>query len=280
MGEWGRFRSALLGAHAAMGQHLDTIDTSNILRVSRALPWGEVFRAPLLKAWRTEMHRTLHAHRRDTRAGLMRKKAPASYADVPLTAAERRALDWMTEHGLRLVENLTVQSRRAVMATVMDGLRKGASVPAMVRRIKDVVGLNERYAQAVATRRDRLESMDLEPEKIDRDIARYTNKLVRARAENVIRTEVVTARNQGRMMAWQELQAEGELPVTAMKVWIAAPSDRGALSGKGPKPRLCEICAELGAQKPVLLREPFKTKDGSFMIPPAHPSCRCTVSLA
>lgn len=239
----------------------------DIITGVRRLPWEEVAAAPMLKAWKEDAGRTFRWCRdveRKTRT--IHKRIENK---EPLVRTEQAALDWLNENGLSLVKNMTAQSRKAVLNTLHEGIIKGWDIPTLVKRVKDSMMLNVRYAAAVSSRRDMLERQGVDPEKIERDIERYTNKLIRARAENIVRTETVAARNEGRVQAWRDMQEAGELPITARKVWIVGMDDR-----------LCPICAQLGVQKPVLISESFTTSDGTFMRPPAHPSCRCTVSIA
>jgi SPP1 gp7 family putative phage head morphogenesis protein len=98
---------------------------------------------------------------------------------------------------------------------------------------------------------------------VEAKVDRYIQKKIRERAETIARTEVMQALNQGQIAAWTHAQKAGLLEPGALKERITTDDER-----------LCSICESVDGET-VALDAPF-SEDG----PPAHPACRCTVSLA
>jgi hypothetical protein len=89
-----------------------------------------------------------------------------------------------------------------------------------------------------------------------------------ARAEEIARTETMTASNVGQQDAWDQAVDDGLLTGDEVQEWIVTPDDR-----------LCPICEGLeGVQ--AGLGEMFAADGEQYDGPPAHPNCRCTVGLA
>jgi SPP1 gp7 family putative phage head morphogenesis protein len=113
------------------------------------------------------------------------------------------------------------------------------------------------------------EASGLADETLAKKVEAYAAKLLKQRAVMIARTETIDAANSGQLAAWQHAAKIGVLdPDRASRVWSAA-SDA----------RVCPICDDLDEQV-VAFDAPFVTIDGvEFMAPPAHPHCRCSVSL-
>lgn len=90
-----------------------------------------------------------------------------------------------------------------------------------------------------------------------------------ARAEEIARTETMTASNVGQQDAWDQAVDDGLLTGNEVQEWIVTPEDR-----------LCPICSDLdGVQAP--LGGMFVSANGDqYDGAPAHPNCRCTLGLA
>lgn len=180
-----------------------------------------------------------------------------------------KAINAIDLHATSLIQGITQESRAAIVAVLRQGLLVGLPVEEMARRIRGSIGLTARYATAVETYRAAQLAQGVDPDIADQRAARYAQRLLRDRAENIARTETLAAANSGQQSAWEEAQRQGYLGDSA-RVWIVTPDDR-----------LCEdICAPMDGQVRGM-NEPFITGDGqAVMTPPAHPQCRCAVGLA
>ena len=267
-----RFRAAVHAASNAVARHVDDMAKQvwlephfNVLGAAKAIPWDTLWTEPILEAWEKDAAVVMVASR-SQHMGKRRvaKDDVAPSENIPLQPSEELALQWLEEQGLGRVQAMTEQSRAAVIDVLDQGLREGWSIQRMVSGIRGIVGLNPRLAAAVTNRRALLERQGLPPGKVAAEVDRYRKKMVRVRAEMIARTETISARNEGQLQAWQTLQSTGDLPFSIKRVWI-------------PASKCCDLCSDLGKEKPVGLLQPFST---GIMRPPAHPNCRCSMGLA
>lgn len=107
---------------------------------------------------------------------------------------------------------------------------------------------------------------------IDKMVAGYERKYRRYRSETIARTEALRATNAGVQDAWRQAIEGGKVvEAQVRRQWIVSRDER-----------LCEICAPIPRMNPkigVTMGQPFATPKGPTMLPPMHPSCRCTVFI-
>ena len=93
---------------------------------------------------------------------------------------------------------------------------------------------------------------------------RYAEKLRRARARMIARTEIMRASNQGQLYAMRQAINDGLVDAgRAGKMWMTGPID------------VCATCEGLMGQV-IPVNESFALVGDA---PPAHPNCRCVISL-
>lgn len=133
-------------------------------------------------------------------------------------------------------------------------------------------GLTTRYERAVVNfadnLADQLASRGVADAKIERVVqqktTRYADKLRRARARNIARTEIMTAANKGQLFAIDKAVSDGLVRADeAGKQWVTGPTD------------VCPICSSLSG----VIVGPRESFVGVGDAPPAHPSCRCIIRL-
>jgi hypothetical protein len=196
-----------------------------------------------------------------------RKKPPLAVEANP------RAVDWAKRQAAKLVVEVRAQTRKTIREAISAGTARGTSVRDIARELKDTLPLLPQHARALRNFRTELQVAGEGARVIEQKVDRYRETLKRYRAENVARTETVSAQAEGRLEAWKEAQEVGELPANVVRVWVAAPST---------SKRLCSICAELGesgGQETTLDGVYTSSELGEVPRPPAHPSCRCTEVL-
>jgi hypothetical protein len=229
---------------------------------------------------------------------------------------------WLETYSLNLIREIGEGTRQSVRTILVEGMRTGEGPIATARKIKDVVGLTERQAQAVTNYRRALETIHekrgasdwglgreiarrngrqvtsetdginryrlrdfrydgvtqraletgkpLKPEQIARMVEAYARKYRRHRSEIIARTETLRAANAGANETWRQAIASGLVDADLVrKRWIIAPDERVC-------PR-CRPIPKLNPPKGVRMSEPFKTPNGTVMLPPVHPSCRCGI---
>ncbi len=185
----------------------------------------------------------------------------ASKLDVDFTLTPSDAIRWAEQRAAELVVEIDQASRDAVRQTVTTALREGRSVLDTAAEVRGAVGLHSRWANAVARHRQRLVDEGRNPEQVERMTAKYQERLVRARARNIARTELLRASNAGALETYRRAEALGAL-VAPLKRWVTAHDER-----------LCPLCAPLDGVEVEGLDTPFP--NSAVLMPPLHPSCRC-----
>lgn len=191
-------------------------------------------------------------------------------ASVDLAAVDALSVQYAQTQGSKLIRSITDTQRatvRAVMGDALDGQFTGDKA---ARLIRDTVGLHPAWAQAVVNQRERVFNNALKEGKpldkaealADTMSARYAAKLLRRRADNIARTEILTSENLGRFASWADSIGQGYGRADDVKEWDAELNE------------CCDICREIHGEV-VQWDQPFS--NGKLM-PPAHPSCRCAVS--
>jgi SPP1 gp7 family putative phage head morphogenesis protein len=164
------------------------------------------------------------------------------------------------------IDNLT---REAIRKIIIDSFNEQIDVRRTAVRIKNIIGLHPKWADAVRKfenrELDRLIKAGISEakaiERAQKSASAYADRLKGARAKTIARTEIQIAQNEGRMEGYRQAEEAGYIDPATMKMWITAPDER-----------TCEICAPLDGEVVPWL--------GTFSIglekPIVHPNCRCT----
>lgn len=193
---------------------------------------------------------------------------PKQYQDIQFDPASPRGLSWVTTRGAELVVEITQESRLAIQEAVKQAATAGFGADRTAAQIKDLVGLTQRQAGAVTRFRGKLLQSGVDYDRAAKMASDYSSRLLRYRAENIARTELMKAANQGHLEMLYQGADQGILPPNSfVRYWILTPDDR-----------LCPYCAEMkGAE--VNLGEDFTGPSGDISGPPLHPQCRCTTGV-
>ncbi len=181
-----------------------------------------------------------------------------------------RSVDFIRAYEFRLIRGIhqkTVEGvRAAILASFMDGIRPFDTA----KKLKDVVGLTPRQVKQVENFRTLLVSEGVGGAVLKRRISQLSDRLLTQRATNIARTETIRAANAGQQLLWMQAVDEGFIDSTARQFWIITPDDR-----------LCPICEAIPGRNPkgVPLGQFFDSPIGPIVAPPAHPQCRCALSL-
>ena len=129
---------------------------------------------------------------------------------------------------------------------------------------------------------------------IQRQVDAYANRALVYRGRMIARTETIWSSNAGQMGGWKDASRNGLIPPTAYATWEVNLDDR-----------TCDICIELGEASEAAAADTDGGQDASgarrvgdgaaggsavfasgpagkqatYDHPPAHPMCRCTMSL-
>lgn len=206
----------------------------------------------------------LAAGRDEAREGRAVTKAEVRL-DYAFDVDNPRVARWAADRAAELVVEIDDATREAIRAVVVRAFVEGGHPRDVARSIRPLIGLHSRWATAVLNYRLRLYEQGVPEDRVSVLVSRYHDRLLRARALNIARTEILRAANAGKHEAWMQAFERGIAGRSPEKMWVAA-SDAE------------QVCADTDGQI-VLLHDLFSNAFGSFEMPPAHPSCRCTAVL-
>lgn len=200
--------------------------------------------------------------------------------DRMFTSISNRATDYATTRSAQLVREVDASNRLAIRRIIGEAFTGPTTVQGTARKLRRVVGLHSRWANAVLRFDDQQmarlvrEGLTVDEARVKADVLtkRYRDKLIRRRAEMIARTELMQASNFGRYSAWEASENVGLVDPVTRKRWVTAPQG----SSYGPP---CEECTAMAASS----KDSPPPWNGAFpnglSMPPAHPHCRCTAVL-
>jgi SPP1 gp7 family putative phage head morphogenesis protein len=171
-----------------------------------------------------------------------------------------------------LIKSIDESTRQSIRNIITDSFANQVSPQITAMRIKNIIGLHPKWADAVVEfeKREtaRLIKAGLSESKAAKtaqsSAAAYADRLKEARATTIARTEIQIAQNQGRYEGWKQAADAGYVDPASTKTWVTAPDER-----------TCDICAPLNGET-----VPW---NGLFSIgleaPVVHPNCRCAMVI-
>lgn len=212
------------------------------------------------------------------------RSAEQAYRDLPagisvryrFNAKDARAVSWAENRAGGMIVQIGQETLASVRQIIARALARGGGVDLAAREISRVVGLHDRWQRAVenfygreVARLSPLVGPDVAILRAQEAALAYHDRLVRARALNIARTEILAAQNIGQVLSWYQAADAGALDIaTAEKEWVVGPDGWRGID-------VCDECMELAGQR-VPMGSVFS--NGEFM-PPLHPNCRCTLNL-
>jgi hypothetical protein len=180
------------------------------------------------------------------------------------------AANWAADKGARLVREVTEGQRDLIRDYTWAASMGQVEPREMARYLRGSIGLTRQQAGWVANNRSFLYQSNLTAgfteqqarALADKGAERYYARILKYRTENIARTEILTAANEGRQQAWSQGIREGWIAPDSWKQWTTQFDER-----------TCDECGHMdGEQSPYA----YEFQDGD---PPRHPSCRCTTFL-
>jgi SPP1 gp7 family putative phage head morphogenesis protein len=182
------------------------------------------------------------------------------------------SLAFASKRAGQLIVSIDELTRIAIRKIIIDSFNEQIDYRATARRIKNIIGLHPKWAEAVT----KFEKRELERlikggmkeakarEASATSASKYADRLRSARATMIARTEIQIAQNEGRYEGWKQADEAGFIDPSSMKMWVTAQDER-----------TCEICAPLDGE--------LAPWNGVFSIgleaPIVHPHCRCTMVI-
>lgn len=189
-----------------------------------------------------------------------------------------------------LITEISSTTQSTIAALIGHGIAVGTDPMTTAQIIRDIVGLTQRQAIAVANYRQGLLDVaagtrssaslrgaysladsryglgGLTDSKIDAMVGRYADRQLAYRANLISHTETMRASNRGVQMNWSDAANAGLVdPTTYGQQWIVTDDDL-----------TCDDCLEVDGEV-VGFEDSFSNGDDG---PPDHPGCRCTVGMA
>lgn len=221
--------------------------------------WRELAQSVVFERGMLGVEGVLNAEQRE-------KLAQQMLLDNPYSAP------WMRKHGAELVIDVNRETKLGIRRIVANAINDHLTVDETRYQLRDSVGLLERDVDAARAYEKRLEDDGWDVDDVEKRAAKYRKKLLERRLDNIARTEIINASNEGMDAAWKIARKDGYILPSTKRAWIAAPFKPGG--------RTCEYCDELGKQDPIGLDEEWISKKyGKTPRPPLHPSCRCSMGL-
>jgi SPP1 gp7 family putative phage head morphogenesis protein len=200
-------------------------------------------------------------------------KAPKVEFTMSFNKTNPNSLAFARRRAGELVTSIDALTRNSIRKAIIDAFNEGLDYRTTARRIKSVVGLHPRWADAVTNFekneyarlvRGGMKEASARAKAIERS-TRYSDSLKSKRATMIARTEIQIAQNEGRQEGWNQAAKEGYVDVESQKMWIIAQDER-----------TCEICSELDGEI-VPWNETFSS--GHETPGRVHPNCRCTMVI-
>lgn len=259
-----------VGASAASQEFIQALFDGNLAGSEVTLSWSELSDiAEILEGMLTEQ----------IRAGAMEaiRQLPPTPATVRYSfdAANPFAVEIARSRAAKYVGDITNEQRALVRQIVVDAVSGGYTVDDVAFMVRNSIGLHERWQRAVTNQYGRNLANLLEQGMSAgraRTVARRSNeayyqRLLTARSRAIARTEILSAHNEGRWLAWQDAIADGVAPRNAMKMW------RVRVPQVADSP--CDFCLPFNGET-VPWDDEFSA---GVMMPPLHPNCVCTATL-
>jgi SPP1 gp7 family putative phage head morphogenesis protein len=200
-------------------------------------------------------------------------KPPRVEFNMSFNKTNPNSLAFARRRAGELITSIDAMTRNSVRKAIIDAFNEGLDYRATARRIKNVVGLHPRWADAVTNFEKNeyarlvkggMKEANARAKAIERS-TRYSESLKSKRATMIARTEIQIAQNEGRQEGWNQAAEQGYVDAESQKMWIIAQDER-----------TCDICSELDGEI-VPWNETFSS--GHETPGRVHPNCRCTMVI-
>jgi hypothetical protein len=197
---------------------------------------------------------------------------PHMEGTVPVpTLPGESAADFIRARELDLVTRMTEAQKIASQELIQEGLSAGLNERVVARQIRPMVGLDAQQAKAIRNLRATLIADEINPDRIEKIIAKRIKRMRLVRSQRIARTEMTWGWNQGQLDAVRAYKEAGWFPsgTLILKKW------RKVL----PVPEC--FCDALDGQT-VGMETTFPgmtEKVPNVLTPPAHPNCACAIDI-
>lgn len=188
---------------------------------------------------------------------------------IDFEAVNPEAVRWAAQHAAALVD-APAAVRTKIRALVARSIDEGIAPDELARMLRDVIGLTEQQATAVANFRHRLADEGVDAGTRLGRVTRYAEAQRRLRALTIARTELISALNFGQQALWRHAEAAGAIQGAHFrKQWITTDDERLEPD--------CEALGNIPQDELPTIDAPFPGTD--VLHPPLHVNCRCAMGL-
>ncbi len=264
-------RAAFLNALMLAKDSIDMVDLEarialgDVEGIVASLPWA-IFRSKLGTPTAVAMRRAIESVAQlaaTDLGGQIGIEIGFDLSGAPVTR-------WLTQAQAEFLDRSINVSRDAIRNELIRAFEEGMNPRELAIRIRDHMGLTEAQMKNVRKFETKLREQGVSEEEIARRRERLVEAHRNSRAQTIARTETIRAAAQGQQLVWEDAVLQGYLQESKItRTWLVTPDDR-----------LCiDVCEPMDGQE-VGLKQEFETGTGE-MIPnvPAHPLCRCAVSM-
>lgn len=167
--------------------------------------------------------------------------------------ADKEAELWAKKHSAKLVRDVDQTTKAAIRDLVVKLHTKELTQLETATAIAKIIGLTPQQATTIAELAGNSGALDA-----------YVKSALQSRAELIALNETLTAANMGLQIAYEKGLSSGILKPGSRKVWQTEHDSS-----------VCAICRPM-YRKQAQIGDKFSN---GLLVPPAHPRCRCTVSL-
>jgi hypothetical protein len=210
------------------------------------------------------------------------------------------AVDFARSRGSQFAQQLDLDTQQLLKSIVSSSFTQGIPPREAAAMIRSSIGLTANQAAAMRNYREFLEGLagreslgalplsvkqrvarsdvrmlpkrgvGMTEARIDKMVAKYRDRLLKERALALVRTETMSASNNGQLVLWNKAVDRGLLKdAVVRKAWIVTKDDR-----------LCPRCKPLQGQLRRLDETFVSPYDGTTVkTPPLHWQCRCAMGL-
>jgi hypothetical protein len=190
--------------------------------------------------------------------------------EMSFTLDNPYTMPWIAQNRRDLLAGISNASRKSVVLAIEDGVRDNMTTREIAANIRQSIGLTPSQSRTLRKFRASLGAQGESMTRISNLAKARRTRMIRQRAQMIARTEVNRINANAKQHAWWAARDQGLLKADTKRRWVASPLS----------PRTDEQCISLHNSEPVGLDENFKDFNGNeFLTPPAHPGCRCTMSL-
>lgn len=251
------------------GPLLEALDAPNILEAQMHITqlWEQAVEVPARRRLQALGMDLVEETGRAAVPHMQRVTGQAAQFTTGLTETEQYIQQYIGTQ----IRDITSTSLTTIRRVLQDGWREGTHPRALARRLRDVIGLTPRQAQAIARQQAKLTAQGRSAREVRQAGETLRREAIRKRALTIARTESLAFAHHGSHRTTVESVRRGYASEEQIRRFWLITEDT----------KCCDQCADVPGMNEdgVGLDQAFHTPFGSVLTPPLHPNCRCSVTV-